>query len=454
MNGRAIVRIVRALVMLALALGVGAAAAPPSSASSGAAPAEPLAASGTVEADSVRITAQVGGRIQNLAVDEGDEVKSGQLIAELDRALLEAQLHNAQAGVAAAQAQLAQLKAGARTEDIHKSETALALAQVARDGARVAWEDAQAARANPQALNLQLATARAQVAIAEQKLVQATASQEAAQADADFWASTANLVSKTRQFCVPTPKGQNCQEVGPDSSAVQSVFYQWNLSSQKLAAAWDQMSVARAGIESAKANLAVLQAQADNPLAANSQVDAAYAQYVSAEAAVKESEATLALVRAGPTTEQVRVAELNVTLAQAAVDTIETQLALMALRSPLDGLVVARSAQQGEMAIPGQTLLTIANLEEVRLTLYIPETQVAAVKTGQKVAVHVDSYPERAFDGRVTYISPQAEFTPRNAQTQAERANLVFAVKVSIANPDHALKPGMPADAEFGEVAQ
>jgi RND family efflux transporter MFP subunit len=167
---------------------------------------------------------------------------------------------------------------------------------------------------------------------------------------------------------------------------------------------------------------------------------------------VKESEANLALLRAGPTTEQVRVAELSVTQNEAAVQAIQTQLDDMTLRSPLDGLVVARSAEQGEMAIPSQTLMTIANLEEVRLTVYIPEDQMAAIKPGQGVSVRVDSYPDRTFEGRVTFISPQAEFTPRNAQTQAERANLMFAVKVTIANADHALKPGMPADAEFDEA--
>ena len=110
---------------------------------------------------------------------------------------------------------------------------------------------------------------------------------------------------------------------------------------------------------------------------------------------------------------------------------------------------MARSVQEGEMAIPSQSLLTIANLDEVRLTIYIPETQIASVKVGQKVSVHVDSFPARTFTGQVTFIAPQAEFTPRNTQTQDERARLVFAIKVTITNTDHALKPGMPADAEI-----
>jgi multidrug resistance efflux pump len=92
-------------------------------------------------------------------------------------------------------------------------------------------------------------------------------------------------------------------------------------------------------------------------------------------------------------------------------------------------------------------MLTIANLDEVTLVIYIPETRLGQVQVGQKVEVEVDSFPDRVFMGEIVNIAGEAEFTPRNVQTKEERVNLVFAVKVSIPNPDHALKPGMPADA-------
>ena len=91
--------------------------------------------------------------------------------------------------------------------------------------------------------------------------------------------------------------------------------------------------------------------------------------------------------------------------------------------------------------------MTIANLDEVTLTIYIPEDEIGKVKVGQTVEVSVDSFPGKVFEGRVNYIASEAEFTPKNVQTKKERVNMVFAVKVKIPNPGHELKPGMPADA-------
>jgi multidrug resistance efflux pump len=88
----------------------------------------------------------------------------------------------------------------------------------------------------------------------------------------------------------------------------------------------------------------------------------------------------------------------------------------------------------------------LANLDEVTLVIYIPENRIGQIQIGQPVEVSVDSFPGEVFTGRVATIAGEAEFTPRNVQTQEERVNLVFAVKVVIPNPDYALKPGMPAD--------
>jgi HlyD family secretion protein len=103
--------------------------------------------------------------------------------------------------------------------------------------------------------------------------------------------------------------------------------------------------------------------------------------------------------------------------------------------------------QVGELALPGGALFSLADLDRLSLTVYVPEDQVGRVQLGGEVVVTVDAFPDRAFPGRVTYISSEAEFTPRNVQTQEERVNMVFAVKVELPNPGHLLKPGMPADA-------
>jgi multidrug resistance efflux pump len=103
----------------------------------------------------------------------------------------------------------------------------------------------------------------------------------------------------------------------------------------------------------------------------------------------------------------------------------------------------------GELAAPNFSLLTIADLDQVTLTVYVPENQIGLVKVGQTVHVNVDSFPERTFSGEVVHIASRAEFTPKNVQTKEERVSTVFAVKIGIPNPDHALKPGMPADAQI-----
>ena len=106
--------------------------------------------------------------------------------------------------------------------------------------------------------------------------------------------------------------------------------------------------------------------------------------------------------------------------------------------------------EEGETVRPGAPLLTLANLDRVTLTTYVPESDIARAKVGQRVVVTVDSYPDREFQGKIAHIATEAEFTPRNVQTQEERVNMVFAVKVELPNPGAELKPGMPADAILG----
>jgi len=126
---------------------------------------------------------------------------------------------------------------------------------------------------------------------------------------------------------------------------------------------------------------------------------------------------------------------------------LELQLEKMAIRSPIDGVVSRRSIRVGEVASPATVLMVVTRNDPVELTLYVPEKEIGRVRLGQKVEVRVDSFPGEIFPGQVTYLSSKAEFTPRNVQTQRDRLNLVFAVKVRIPNPDLRLKPGMPADA-------
>ncbi len=116
------------------------------------------------------------------------------------------------------------------------------------------------------------------------------------------------------------------------------------------------------------------------------------------------------------------------------------------VRSPIDGVVLDRPFQPGELATPGTTLLVVGDLTSLTLTVYVPEEKVGEVSLGQAYPVSVDSFPGRQFTGTVSYISNTAEFTPRNVQTIQGRKDTVYAVKLTLDNPGLELKPGMPAD--------
>ncbi len=117
--------------------------------------------------------------------------------------------------------------------------------------------------------------------------------------------------------------------------------------------------------------------------------------------------------------------------------------------SPINGTVLLRNLEPGEMAFPGAPILTIADLSSAWIKIYVSEMKLGFVKLGQKANIYIDSYPDRAFPGRVVSISDRAEFTPKTIQTREERVKLMFAIKIALDNPEQILKPGMPADAEI-----
>jgi len=119
------------------------------------------------------------------------------------------------------------------------------------------------------------------------------------------------------------------------------------------------------------------------------------------------------------------------------------------LQSPVSGLVLSESVETGEYVTAGTPVVTVADLRQIWLRAYINEPDLGRVKVGQAVRVFTDTYPDKAYRGRITFISSTAEFTPKNVQTSQERVKLVYRIKIAVDNPDMQLKPGMPADAEI-----
>ena len=184
-------------------------------------------------------------------------------------------------------------------------------------------------------------------------------------------------------------------------------------------------------------------------LIAAQEVDRARQAYEVAAAQEKSARQKLLLLEAGSRPDQVETARGQLAQARNALDMARTRLREMTILSPLDGVVLRKNLEVGELANPGVPILTLMKPSDMWVRAYVPEEEVARIKVGSPAWVSVDGYPARRFPGRITEIASEAEFTPRNVQTRKERANLVFRIKIAVDNPEGILKPGMPADADI-----
>lgn len=449
-----------------------------------------LMASGFIEAEEASVTSELGGRILSLYADEGDEVGMGQTVVELDGSLLLSQLKIAEAELAVAEARLAQVKAGVRQETLEYARALLEQARVAQGAAGVARDDAQAMLENPQELELALTAARARLNVLGFQQQQALAIANSAQSGRDFADEVVRLLGSSRvreewvligRFQlgdvppeIPLPPNLTDGEYIIDgykiviegtmvtvyvrvtiripADVLDEARHEQATATYQSWEAWTGLEGVQAARNGADAYLAELQRQKADPLILQAQADAAAAQYDIATAGVGVAQANVGGLQVGATPEEVAAMEAQVEIARAALDTLRVQVDKFELQAPISGLVLERPVHVGEVALPGSPLMTLADLNRVTLIVYVPEDQLGRVQLGQTVSVTVDAYPDRTFRGTVAFIASQAEFTPKNVQTREERVSMVFAVKVRLPNPDHALKPGMPADAMLADA--
>jgi HlyD family secretion protein len=135
--------------------------------------------------------------------------------------------------------------------------------------------------------------------------------------------------------------------------------------------------------------------------------------------------------------------------AQASVDLVNAQLTKLTVFAPMNGVILTRNVEPGEYVQPGADALTMADISHLTITVYIPEDLYGKIKLGMAATMKVDSFPNQSFTAQVSYISDQAEFTPRNVQTVEGRSSTVYAIKLTVSDPQGQLKPGMPADVTF-----
>ncbi len=211
---------------------------------------------------------------------------------------------------------------------------------------------------------------------------------------------------------------------------------------------------AEEALNQAEANLSVaeedwkrLRTLAEKESATQKQRDDAEARYKVALAQNETARQALQKAKQLVRPEEIKAARARLDQAVAARDLIKKSIADSVLLSPASGIVTYKIIEAGEFIIPGSPLLTVADLANVHLEIYLPEKELGRIRLGQSAEVKIDSYPDRVFTGKVIFISPEAEFTPKNVQTKEERVKLVFRVKIEVPNPGYILKPGMPADA-------
>jgi HlyD family secretion protein len=307
----------------------------------------PPRASGYVEATEVRVAPEVGGRIVELAVSEGDRVAVGTLLAKVGTSDTEIAIRRTEAERDQAIAQLGLLQAGSRPEEIRQAQA-------------------------------QVEQAQADVRAAEAEQASATADLERFEA------------------------------------------------------------LLRANAGSRK--------QRDDAATRN---DVGAARVLSARERMRAAAETLARLKAGARPQELAAARARVAAVEAEIASLKKDLSDATLGSPVAGIITAKLADAGEVIAPRTPIVVVTDLDHAWANVYVDEPVVPRLKLGQKVTVVTDA--GQRLEGAITFISPKAEFTPRNVQTADERSRLVYRIKVSTDNKDGVLKPGMPVEVELPE---
>jgi len=407
-----------------------------------------LEASGVVEAVQVRISPQVPGQVIEVLVEEGDQVKEGDLLVQLDQSQLQAQVNQASSILKQTQASYDLLASGG---SINQHAAAVAAAEIEMLAAEQTLEDlyTNAAIISAEAQQ-QLATARDNLDDAQHKWLihqpgNRASVEEMKAAKAKVTIAEKRLGAKRKQHEKAGSKIKRAQAQIALTEAIDA--YQsaiWYRDWLEKGADEIEMGLLDADVAIAEASFTIAEKEYEDVKDGPDSDDVAMA-----EAAIVYANAQLEIAQNGPGEEVLAVAQAQVDAAKAAYDLLEIQLALTEITAPRDGTILFRLIEPGELAIAGSPIITLAQLDQLKITVYLPEDKYGVVGLGDEVEVRVDSYPDTVFNGDVIRIADQAEFTPRNVQTQEERQNTVYAVLLVVHDPDGNLKPGMPADVTF-----
>jgi HlyD family secretion protein len=218
---------------------------------------------------------------------------------------------------------------------------------------------------------------------------------------------------------------------------------------QELTSATQKLEAARATVANDNADLAQKNIDQDRSQKLWTEKIISGDQRDHTDTALKQSGAAMQRDRAMERSAQqdIEVAKANIRNASENLQLAKIMLGYTTLRAPFAGVILTRQTELGEVMQPGTPVVTLADLDHVWVRAYVAETDLGRIRWGQAATVHTDTYPDKAYPGQISFISSEAEFTPKSVETHKERVTLVYRIKIDVENPRHELKPGMPADA-------
>ena len=410
-----------------------------------------LTASGTVSARQVAVASEIGGKVVEVLVEEGQPVKSGDVLFLLDDALLQAQREQAAAAVQVAEAALNAARVQQESAQTQYDLVLLAARQQDQLNRVSAWD---ASLPDEFSLPVWYFEKDEELSAAEKEVAEAKAALESELANLDdvltnasnanFFMAEERLAEAQTSFVVARQVLERAEQAQDNQALREQAQKQLDAAQAGLKAAQETYnrlltSTASQDVLEVRARVAIARARYD---AANDWMNA----LLTGEDSLQVKAAQNGIVQA---TALVSQAEAGLAQAQAALNGINLQIAKATVTSPIDGILLTRNLEAGETVSPGSTVMTIGQLDVVDLVVYIPEDRYGEIDLDEKVSIQVDSFPGDTFKGTVAHISDQAEFTPRNVQTVEGRRATVYAVRLLVPNPEMKLKPGMPADVTF-----
>ncbi len=398
-----------------------------------------LTASGSIEATRINVSPEMAGKVTEVLAGEGDSVKAGTPLLSLDDSLLAAQRAVASSAVDSANAALV----SAQTKYDQTLQAALAAQEAQRNKD---WRVSAPTEFDQPTWYFNQAE---QIASAQTEVDNAKAALDASLANLDKVIKDINnanyikvekrLADARAAFLIADQIKIQTENVTESGGLVDAAYDYYNAAEDELEAAQDEFNVladsqADDDVQYARGQVLVYQQR----------YDAAYKRLLSLQTGAESPAVVSALNALEQAKSALAQAESNLAL-------IDAQMTKLTIYAPMDGIVLVRNVEPGEFVQPGATTFSMANLNELTITVYVPETRLNEIKLGQSASVTIDvaTGESPVFDAVVFHIADQAEFTPRNVQTVEGRSSTVYAIKLKVTNSDGKLKIGMPADVVF-----